>query len=78
MKKFNLSLIFLLSGILLPLPFEINTANAHGWDSQKKAMKKTKSALVEKNGKWYHRSCKMNYMARMHYHDANGKKKGGC
>ncbi len=40
MNKLNLSLILLFSGILLPLPFEVNTANAHGWNSEKKAIKK--------------------------------------
>ena len=76
MKKLNLSLIFLISGILLPLPFEVNTANAHGWKKYKQASKESDgAALVEKNGKWYHSACFYRLSKKL-YHDSIGKKKG--
>ena len=79
MKKLNLSLIVLLSVILLPLPFEVNTANAHGWKKYKKASKESDgAALVEKNGKWYHRSCWFRVLSDKHSHDVNGKKNRNC
>ena len=76
MKKLKLSLIFLISGILLPLPFEVNTANAHGLKTVKKAEKEISGGgLYEKNGKWYHSACFFR-LTKKHYHDSNGKKKG--